>query len=331
MSADTPSFRFVSTNRRVREDRRFVAGHGHFVADVALEGLLHVAILPSQHPAARIVSIDTSAALAMPGVHYVLTGDELAAATDPLMNGLDTPKVQRHPLAVGQTRYAGEWVVAVVADTRALAEDATEKVRVIYEPLPFVMKAEEALKPDSPPVHPAHGSNVLLDLMVDGKAHLAMPREIQRDHIHGKLIHVDFLAVSRTETITVDVEILEVGDAPGVKEGGVVEHHLRQLIIECLPQDVPEHIEADISGLSLGDMIHVRDLVPPKGVTILTNADDAVLSVITPAALRTEAELLLPGEEAPEVPVEAEAEAAEAAEGAEGEAAPGAAEEGGEG
>ena len=94
MTADPSTFRFVSTNRRVREDRRFVAGHGHFVADVALEGMLHVAVLPSQHPAARIVSIDASAALAMPGVHYVLTGDELAAATDPLMNGLDTPKVR---------------------------------------------------------------------------------------------------------------------------------------------------------------------------------------------------------------------------------------------
>jgi 2-furoyl-CoA dehydrogenase large subunit len=81
MTADPAVFRFVSTNRRVREDRRFVAGRGYYVADVALEGMLHVAILPSQHPAARIVSIDASAALAMPGVHYVLTGDELAAAT----------------------------------------------------------------------------------------------------------------------------------------------------------------------------------------------------------------------------------------------------------
>src|ERR1700716_2863154 len=158
MSADPLSFRFVSTNRRVREDRRFVAGHGQFVADIALEGMLHVAILPSQHPAARIVSIDASAALAMPGVHYVLTGDQLAAATDPMMNGLDTPKCKRHPLAVGQARYAGEWVVAVVADTRALAEDAAEKVHVTYEPLPFVIDAEDALKPDSPPVHPTHGS-----------------------------------------------------------------------------------------------------------------------------------------------------------------------------
>src|SRR3978361_2481498 len=132
MNADPHLFRFVSSNRRVREDRRFVAGQGHFVADVALEGMLHVAVLPSQHPAAWIVSIDASAALAMPGVHYVLTGDELAAATDPLMNGLDTPKVQRHPLAVGQVRYAGEWVVAVVAETRAPAEGAAEQIDLVY-------------------------------------------------------------------------------------------------------------------------------------------------------------------------------------------------------
>ncbi|MGL5168185.1 MAG: xanthine dehydrogenase family protein molybdopterin-binding subunit [Afipia sp.] len=163
MSADPSAFRFVSTNRRVREDRRFVVGRGNYVADIAREGALHVAILPSQYPSARILSIDSSAALAMPGVHYVLTGEELAAAVDPLMNGLDTPNVRRYPLAVGQTRYAGEWVAAVVAATRAQAEDATEKLRVNYEPLAFVTNAEEALNPDSPPVHPAHGSNVLLD------------------------------------------------------------------------------------------------------------------------------------------------------------------------
>ena len=69
MTAGPAALRFVSTNRRVREDRRFVAGHGQFVADVALEGMLHVAILSSPHPAARIVSIDASAALAIPGVH----------------------------------------------------------------------------------------------------------------------------------------------------------------------------------------------------------------------------------------------------------------------
>ena len=132
MSVDSAAFRFVSTSRRVREDRRFVAGRGNYVADIVPEGTLHVAVLPSQHPSARILSIDSSVALAMPGVHYVLTGEELASAIDPLMNGLDTPNVKRYPLAVRQTRYAGEWVVAVVAETRAQAEDAAEKVRVSY-------------------------------------------------------------------------------------------------------------------------------------------------------------------------------------------------------
>jgi CO/xanthine dehydrogenase Mo-binding subunit len=147
----------------VREDRRFVAGEGRYVADVALDGLLHVALVASPHPAARILAVDAAEAMKMQGVHYVLAGDELAKAVDPLMNGLDTPNVPRYPLAVGQARYVGEWVAAVVAETRALAEDAAEKVRITYEPLPFVIDSEQALDPKSPPVHRAHGSNVLLD------------------------------------------------------------------------------------------------------------------------------------------------------------------------
>jgi 3-oxo-Delta1-steroid hydratase/dehydrogenase large subunit len=163
MSADPTTLKFVSSNRRVREDRRFVVGQGRFVADIAMEELLHIALVPSQHPAAKIISIDTSAALKMPGVVYALTGEELVKAVDPLMNGLDTPKVRRFPLAVGQVRYAGEWVVAVVAETRAQAEDAAEKVKIEYEPLPYVIDAEEAITDASAKVHPEHGTNVLLD------------------------------------------------------------------------------------------------------------------------------------------------------------------------
>lgn len=162
MTGDRPR-RFVSAPRRVREDRRFVAGHGRFVADLDLPGTAHVALVAAQAPAARIVAVDASAALAMPGVLAVVDGAELAAATNPLMNGLDTPEVKRFPLAVGQSRYAGEWVVAVVAESRALAEDAAEAVRVESEPLGYVVDAEAALDPGSVPVHPAHGSNVLLD------------------------------------------------------------------------------------------------------------------------------------------------------------------------
>ena len=163
MSGAATPFRFISSDRRVREDRRFVAGKGRFAADVALAGTRHVALVTSPYPAARIAGIDAAAALALPGVHYVLGGRELSDATAPLLAGLDTPQVPRRPLAVDVARYAGEWVAAVVADTRALAEDGAELVRVEYEPLPFVLDGEEAFAPGSPPVHAAHGSNVLLD------------------------------------------------------------------------------------------------------------------------------------------------------------------------
>jgi large subunit ribosomal protein L25 len=176
-------------------------------------------------------------------------------------------------------------------------------------------------------LHGGAGGNALVDLVVEGEDHLAMAREIQRDHIHNTLIHIDFLAVSRTEKITVNVPVIEIGEAAGVKEGGVVEHHLREVSVECFPQDVPEQIEVDITDIELGGMVHVSDLAAPKGATILTHPEDAVLSIITPAALRVEADLSVPGEEAA-VPVEAEEEAPEV-ETVEGEA-PAPAEEGGE-
>lgn len=165
MSSQT--HRFISGNRRVREDRRFVAGKGKFVADIDMPNVAHVALVAAQHPAARIVKIDASAALAMEGVISVLTGEELAAAVNPLMNGLETPKVRRFPLAVGQNRYAGEWIAAVVAESRAIAEDAAELVVVESEKLGFVIDPEEALKPDAPVCHPEHGTNLLLDRTFD--------------------------------------------------------------------------------------------------------------------------------------------------------------------
>ena len=80
-----PGHRYVSTDRRVREDRRFVVGKGRYVADIVLANTKHVALVTCPYPAAAIKSIDKSAALAMPGVHYVLDGEELAQATLPLM------------------------------------------------------------------------------------------------------------------------------------------------------------------------------------------------------------------------------------------------------
>jgi large subunit ribosomal protein L25 len=146
--------------------------------------------------------------------------------------------------------------------------------------------------------HTRAGTNVLVDLVVDGSEHLAMPREIQRDHIKGRFVHVDFLVVRRDEKIHVSVPIRVVGESVGVKAGGVVEHHLWELQVECLPTDVPEAIEADISDLEIGSGLRVSDLKVPHGATILTDPDESVVAV-----------------QQPQMAVEEEEEAAEAVEG----------------
>jgi 2-furoyl-CoA dehydrogenase large subunit len=155
------NYRYVSRKRRTKEDRRFITGRGKFVADVNRSGLKHVAMVSSPHPRANIRNIDTTAALAAPGVVAVLTGAELAANTTQLFHGLDLPNVHWYPLAVGMTRYAGEWVVAVVADSRYEAEDGAELVEIDYEPLPAAVDTERVIEPDAPLVHPDHGSNLL--------------------------------------------------------------------------------------------------------------------------------------------------------------------------
>ena len=155
------------------------------------------------------------------------------------------------------------------------------------------------------------GLNVLIDLQVEGDRHLTLARAVEKDPVRGNYIHVDFLKISRDVKITVDVPIHVEGEAPGVKEGGVLEHHLWQLHVECLPTDVPERIHVDVGALALGESVHVRDVEAP-GCTILTPEDEIIVACVVPQALKVEAEL----EEAP-----AEGEAAEgAAAPAEGEA-----------
>ncbi len=152
---------YLSVDSGVREDRRFVAGQGRYVADVTPPGTVHVGLVTSPHPHARIVAIDAEEALRLPGVIAVLTGAELAKSTEPLRQYLDVPEVQWRPLAVESTRYAGEWVAAVVARSRALAEDGAELVTVDYEPLPYVVDPEQAAQDGAPLVHPTHGTNVM--------------------------------------------------------------------------------------------------------------------------------------------------------------------------
>lgn len=163
------------------------------------------------------------------------------------------------------------------------------------------------------------GSNVVLDLLVNGKKHLAMPREVQRDHVRGQYLHVDFLEIRRDEAVTVDVPIHLTGESVGVKAGGVLEHHLWDLRIEAFPQDLPDSVEADISKLEVGDSLRVSDIVVPVACTVLTSLEETVASVVPPQAREVE-------EAAEAEAVEGEVAAEEAA-GATAEEAEGTAEQ----
>lgn len=165
--------------------------------------------------------------------------------------------------------------------------------------------------------HAMGQASVLVDLKLDGQEYLTIAREIQRDLIHNRFIHVDFMAVRRDEKITVDIELHETGDSAGVKAGGVIQHHLREVEVECLPANVPQRVDFDITNLQIGGSVRVGDLTPPEGVEFLTDADTMVLAVVEPAVMDTELDLAVAGEEAPEEALEAAAEEAAEGEGAE--------------
>ncbi len=152
---------YVATKRRVREDKRFVTGQGKYVQDVNLPDTKHAAVLPSPYPRARILSIETAAAEALDGVQMVLTGAQLAEDCNPIRLGLKLPEINWYALAVGMTRYVGEWVAIVVADDAYIAEDALELIEVDYEPLQPIVDPEQAFEETELLVHPGHGSNVL--------------------------------------------------------------------------------------------------------------------------------------------------------------------------
>ena len=114
-------------------------------------------------------------------------------------------------------------------------------------------------------VQTAGGENVLINLTIEKekkKSRSVIIKEIQQDPVKRNILHVDFNEISLTEQIIVEVEVVGVGESIGVKqEGGVLDHPLRMLRIQCLPTDIPKHIDVDISNLKLNGSIHVRDLV----------------------------------------------------------------------
>jgi 2-furoyl-CoA dehydrogenase large subunit len=146
-----------------KEDKRLLQGEGVFVDDVKRHGMGYLHFVRSPYAHAHITSVDVSAAEAIDGVYGTLTGEEVAALTDPFFQISSVPgaNIKDFSLAVGKVRYVGEPVVAVVAETRELARDASELVEVDYEPLPAVVDARRALDSEAPVLHDDAGGNLM--------------------------------------------------------------------------------------------------------------------------------------------------------------------------
>ncbi|MGI6566064.1 MAG: 50S ribosomal protein L25/general stress protein Ctc [Firmicutes bacterium] len=144
------------------------------------------------------------------------------------------------------------------------------------------------------------GLNRLLTLQIDGQDKAVLVQEVQVHPVRGSLQHIDFLEVRLDEKVTVTVPIQIVGDAPGVQEGGVLTQSLWELEVSCLPTDIPDALEIDISGLAIGDTLLVKDIQAQEGVEITADPEETVLSIAVPQAVVDEADEAVEGEAAGE-------------------------------
>ncbi|HOA40067.1 MAG: 50S ribosomal protein L25 [Halanaerobiales bacterium] len=144
-------------------------------------------------------------------------------------------------------------------------------------------KDPQALVVDPQEVKNYLAGNVIFDLDIEGLGTMpAMIKDIQKDVISGDLKHVDFLHISMDEKVTVSVPVVLVGDAPGVQEGGVIQQLLWELEVECLPLEIPESLEVDVSNLGVGESLSVSNLQVPEGITILTSEEETIVTIAVP-------------------------------------------------
>jgi large subunit ribosomal protein L25 len=158
----------------------------------------------------------------------------------------------------------------------------------------------------------AGGLHAILDVVLEGQksTHPSILKDYQQHPIRGTLIHIDLQEVRLDQPIHATVSVHLVGESAGTKEGGVLSQVTREINVEALPMEVPEHLEFDVSGMHIGDTARLGDLTAPDGVTILDDPEETVLATVT---LPTRVE-------EPEVEEVAEGEEVEGAEAVEGEA-----------
>lgn len=148
------------------------------------------------------------------------------------------------------------------------------------------------------------GANTLIRLQVDGDEQLTLARQIQRHPTRGDLVHVDFVRIRRDVAVQAEVPLHLVGEAPGSRDGGLVEQLIFSLTIEAKPADIPNVVEVDISALEIGDQIRIAEVTVDEGVSFQHEPEELVVQVVAPRLAE----------------VEADAEGEEGAEGVEGAA-----------
>ena len=158
---------WVGKSVKRKEDKRLLTGEGQYLADLVLPRMVYMGLIRSHHAHARIASINVSQAASLAGVMAVITGDEFKG-WDPILSDLSVPNLPGEtkrprywPLPMGEVKYVGEPVVAVVARDKYLLEDALELVDIEYEPLPTILDPEKALKPEAPLLYPEWGDNIV--------------------------------------------------------------------------------------------------------------------------------------------------------------------------
>jgi large subunit ribosomal protein L25 len=171
--------------------------------------------------------------------------------------------------------------------------------------------------------------SALIDLKVGGKTRPVIVKDQQRHPVREELLHIDLLEVRLDEKIQTQVSLHLEGaeEAPGIKEGGVLEHITHQVNIEALPTDIPDTIHVDVSGLEIAATMHLSEIAAPAGVTFLDDLEETIIAtVVVPTEVEEpeiEEETVLVGEDGEPLEEGAEpAEGEEGAEPAEGEAAP---------
>jgi large subunit ribosomal protein L25 len=147
------------------------------------------------------------------------------------------------------------------------------------------------------------GANTLINLDLDGESVLTLARQIHRHPTRGELVHVDFIRIRRDVAVSAEIPIHLVGEATGVKDGGLLEQLMFQLTVEAMPGNIPVSIEIDVSALEIGDQLHLDDVPLPEGVSTEVETDTVVAQVAAPR-VATEAE---EGEEVEGVEGEGEA------------------------